>query len=73
VPLTYEGLQGLNNPDARPPAITKLLTPEDVAEALNLPVTWVRGKARSGELPALKLGRYWRFAPGAIDDYIAGL
>lgn len=49
-----------------------LLTVHDVAARLSVPVTWVYSKAEAGELPgALKVGRYLRFDPRAIDDYLA--
>jgi excisionase family DNA binding protein len=53
-------------------ARTKLLKPEEVADILSVPVGWVRANAREGTLPAIKLGRYWRFSPSAIDAFIAG-
>jgi excisionase family DNA binding protein len=45
----------------------RLWTPEDVARHLRVPETWVRRAARNGTLPAIKLGKYWRFNPNAIN------
>ena len=38
-----------------------LLTPEDLAEQLKLPVSWVYEQSRLGKIPTHKLGRYIRF------------
>jgi excisionase family DNA binding protein len=50
---------------------TRLLTPEEVADLLQVPVTWVREAARTGRIPgAVKLGKYWRFKPSEVREYI---
>ncbi|TMC00018.1 MAG: helix-turn-helix domain-containing protein [Chloroflexi bacterium] len=41
----------------------KLLTPEQVAERLQVTERTVYGWLRRGRLPALKLGRLWRIRP----------
>jgi excisionase family DNA binding protein len=38
----------------------KLMTPEEVAERLNVTVNTVREWLRAGELTGVKLGRIWR-------------
>ena len=41
-----------------------LLTPEELAARLRVPVSWIYDhvRARAGErLPGFKLGKYWRF------------
>jgi hypothetical protein len=35
---------------------------------LAVPVTWVREAARRKVIPAIKLGRYWRFDPIVCQD-----
>lgn len=40
---------------------TELLTPEELAEKLKLPVSWVYEQSRLGNIPTHKLGRYIRF------------
>lgn len=47
-----------------------LLTPDQVAEILSVTEHWVRQKAREGEIPAIKLGRYWRFSRSAIEAWL---
>lgn len=47
-----------------------LLTPAQVAERLNVPQSWVYRAARESTLPSVKVGRWVRFRPVDIDDYI---
>ena len=45
-------------------ASSQLLTIEEVAELLHVPVSWVYGKTRHRSLnrvPGFRLGKYWRF------------
>jgi excisionase family DNA binding protein len=39
----------------------RVLTAAEVAEWLNVPVTWVREWTRSGAMPHVELGRYRRY------------
>ena len=39
----------------------RLLDAAAVAERLGVPETWVRETTRSGAMPAIRLGRYWRY------------
>ena len=41
--------------------IVRLLKVEEVAQALNVPTSWVYKKAERGELPCVRVGRYLRF------------
>jgi excisionase family DNA binding protein len=46
-----------------------LLTIEDVAELLNVPVSWVYERTRrrtSDRIPGFRLGKYWRFREADI-------
>ncbi|MFN8163894.1 MAG: helix-turn-helix domain-containing protein [Solirubrobacterales bacterium] len=43
-----------------------LITAEEVAAHLSVSEAWVAEQARAGEIPAIKLGRYWRFRLGEI-------
>lgn len=43
---------------------TSLLTVEEVAELLRVPVSWVYERTRSrtlSRIPGFRLGKYWRF------------
>jgi len=42
-------------------SVLELLTPEQLAEKLKLPVSWVYEQSRLGKIPTHKLGRYIRF------------
>jgi excisionase family DNA binding protein len=55
-----------------------LLTSEELAQRLSVPPTWVREKTRerarlrdSDPLPVVRLGKYVRFDPEAVDAWIA--
>jgi excisionase family DNA binding protein len=39
----------------------ELLTPEELATKLKLPVSWVYEQSRQGNIPTHRLGRYIRF------------
>lgn len=44
--------------------VEHLLTIQDLARMLKLPVSWVREHVRAGardRIPGFKLGKYWRF------------
>lgn len=47
-----------------------LITPEDVAAYLAVSEAWVAEQARAGDIPALKLGRYWRFRRSEIEQWL---
>jgi excisionase family DNA binding protein len=44
----------------------RLLTAEDVAKLLAVPITWVREHTRTGAIPHLELGRYKRYREDAV-------
>jgi excisionase family DNA binding protein len=48
----------------------QLLTAEQVAERLAVPVSWVRQATRSGALPFLELGRYKRYSWPAVEAWL---
>ena len=51
----------------------QLLTPEEAAELLRVPVSWVYQHSRRRSLdriPFLKIGRYVRFREGDLLNYI---
>jgi excisionase family DNA binding protein len=39
----------------------ELLTPEELATKLKIPITWVYEQSRQGNIPTHRLGRYIRF------------
>jgi excisionase family DNA binding protein len=48
----------------------RLLQAEDVAQLLNVPVSWVRQETRAGRLPHLELGRYRRYDWPAVLEWL---
>jgi excisionase family DNA binding protein len=50
---------------------TALLTAEDVAQRLGVKTGWVYEQSRAGRMPTVKLGRYYRYRPEAIERWIA--
>jgi excisionase family DNA binding protein len=45
------------------------MTAEQVAELLKVEPGWVRAAAREGQIPAHKLGRYWRYDRDEIEAW----
>jgi excisionase family DNA binding protein len=55
------------------PARDALLTVEEVAELLKVPVGWVYERTRLrgiNRLPGFRLGKYWRFSEGEVLDWL---
>ena len=50
----------------------KLLTPEQVAERLQVTERTVYGWLRRGKLTALKLGRLWRIRQDDLEAFLEG-
>ena len=48
----------------------RLLTAKEVAELLAVPESWVREATREGRIPHLRLGRYRRYQPAAIEAWL---
>ncbi len=49
----------------------RLLTAQEVADLLAVPLSWVREATRDGRLPHLKLGRYRRYQAAALEAWLA--
>jgi excisionase family DNA binding protein len=47
----------------------QLLTAEQVAERYQLPVSQIYRLTRAGVLPAVKLGRYYRFTVAGLERF----
>jgi len=52
--LTEDGLPGKLN-------FQNLLSVNELAEKLNVPISWVYGKTRTGSIPMVRVGKYVRF------------
>ena len=51
-------------------AMSRLLTPDDLASLLGVPRPLGVKKASQGKIPAIKLGKAWRFRPSTIDAWL---
>ena len=49
----------------------RLLTAQDVAEFLQVKMSWVYAEARANRIPHVRLGRYTRFDPESIEAWAA--
>jgi excisionase family DNA binding protein len=57
----------------RPANPNALLTVEEVAALLRVPVSWIYGRTRSrsvDRLPGIRLGKYWRFREADLEAWI---
>jgi excisionase family DNA binding protein len=50
----------------------RLLTAEQLADRWQVPTSQVYRLTRDGRIPAVKLGRYYRYAPAAIEAFETG-
>ncbi len=66
----HPGINLLTGNDATSPA-SPLWTVEEVADYLKLQPETIRCMARRGELPAIKIGKVWRFRKQAIHEMVS--
>lgn len=52
--------------------MSALLKPEDAAAMLGVPRSWVLDAARRNAIPHVRLGRYVRFDPDALETWWKG-
>jgi excisionase family DNA binding protein len=57
--------------DAQQTELPRLLTAEELSEAIGLSKERIWQLARRGQIPVVKLGRACRFAPAAVRQWIA--
>ncbi len=50
----------------------EILTAEEVAAYIKIPVSSVYARARRGEIPAIRIGRLYRFRKAGIDRWLEG-
>jgi len=48
----------------------EMLTPNEVAEFLKVPVTAIWRWCREGTLPAVKIGKYWRISQNNLNEFL---
>ncbi|MAT45418.1 MAG: hypothetical protein CL609_24080 [Anaerolineaceae bacterium] len=49
-----------------------ILTVEEAAMYLKIPISSIYKLAQEGKIPAQKVGRHWRFHRNTLDHWIAG-
>lgn len=49
----------------------RLLTAGEVADHLRVKRSWVYAETRAGRIPHVRLGRYVRYSPGAVERWIS--
>lgn len=49
----------------------KLLSQEEAAQLLGIHPETLRRMARRGEVPALKVGRFWKYRSSALDSWVS--
>ena len=68
-------LHKIIGPQREPPRHDEhLLTIREVAELLQVPVSWVYGRVRKGSrdrMPGYRLGKYWRFREAEVIAWLA--
>ncbi|MDO8915117.1 MAG: helix-turn-helix domain-containing protein [Coriobacteriia bacterium] len=47
-----------------------VLTAEDVAELMHFTVNYVYTLARRGDIPAVRIGHYWRFSRQSLHEWL---
>jgi predicted DNA-binding transcriptional regulator AlpA len=79
VSVTHSLATAANTPKPQPaPSVGALLTPQQLAEKLAVPASWIREKTRrrarvrdSDPLPVVRLGKYVRFRWAEVEAWLA--
>jgi excisionase family DNA binding protein len=66
------GLKQVRRHEASPSVSPSFLDASSVAEFLGVSRRWVMEHSRSGDLPALKLGKVFRYKMSAIEAWLEG-
>lgn len=57
------------SPSSRHTSTSALLTADELAERWQLPKSWVYAATRERRIPAVRLGRYYRYRLEAIEQF----
>lgn len=52
------------------PGLEKLLDAKTVAELLGETERWVYQQAKKKQIPSIRLGKYWKFSPSALQRWL---
>jgi excisionase family DNA binding protein len=50
--------------------MAELITIQKLQERTELPLSWLYAQTAAGKIPHLKLGKYLRFEPAAVDRWL---
>jgi excisionase family DNA binding protein len=53
-------------------ALPEVLTPEQAASMLDMTVRKLAEQAAAGRIPAVRIGRAWRFSKTRLEEFIRG-
>jgi excisionase family DNA binding protein len=56
-----EAIRAIIREEIKAKAETELLEPEELAERLKVPLSWVYEASRTGKIPTVRIGKYVRF------------
>jgi excisionase family DNA binding protein len=62
--------QSPSNLNDAPPGIESLLTSKEASEVLKIHPKVLERMAKRGEVPALKVGKFWRYRASTLDAWI---
>ncbi|HEV8722842.1 MAG TPA: helix-turn-helix domain-containing protein [Candidatus Binatia bacterium] len=54
------------------PGLEKLLDAKKVAELFGENERWVYQQAKKKQIPSIRLGKYWKFSPSALQRWLEG-
>lgn len=54
-----------------PPNPIGLVTVDWVTARLHVPASWIYAKCTAGQFPHVRIGRYLRFEPAAVDAFVS--
>jgi PTS system nitrogen regulatory IIA component len=60
----------LDNGGSGMPAVTRVMNVDEVARYLRVVPDTIYRKARRGEIPAVKMGKVWRFPKETLDKWL---
>jgi excisionase family DNA binding protein len=62
--------ENANSAHATPSGIERLLTSKEASEVLKIHPKVLERMAKRGEVPALKVGKFWRYRASTLDAWI---
>jgi len=66
-------ISSVDKKQARPAIFESLLDVAEAAKLLRIHPKTLRNKARLGIIPAVHVGRLWRFRPSALNEWLDGI